>query len=173
LAKNWTNVDNNFDKNINLKKLDLNWDLTKPLPYKDGTVDLVFHEHFIEHLKKEDGYAFLKECYRLLKPGGVMRVGWPDIARLIRAYALRDKKYYDYIGPRVHGGMKLDMWDELIPDFFYSWDHQYGYTRKHMKALLLEIGFSKVTQKKFQQSDYDFDIDVRNDPATTYLEAIK
>lgn len=173
LAAGWINVDNNYDNNIDLKKLDLNWDLTKPLPYKDNSVDLIFHEHFIEHLKKPAGEQFLRECYRLLKPGGVMRMGWPDLARFVRAYATRDKKYFDYISKNVFYGMKYKTWDELIGDYFYSWDHQYGYTRKHMKMLLKDIGFKDVRYSKYGQSTHNFDIDVRNDPATTYIEAIK
>lgn len=173
LPKGWTNIDNNYDKNINLKKLDLNWDLTKELPYKNDSVDKIFHEHFIEHLEKPAGEKFLRECYRLLKPGGVMRLGWPDMALLIRAYATRDKKYFSYIEKNVFWGMKYQLWDELVSDYFYSWDHRYAYSKKHMQTLLEDIGFKNIKTKKFQQSDYGFDIDVRNDCATTYLEAQK
>lgn len=173
LAQGWVNIDNNYDKNIDLRKLDLNWDLTKPLPYKKDTVDLIFHEHFIEHLKKPDGEEFLRECYRLLKPGGVMRMGWPDLAKFIRAYATRDKKYFKYISQNVFYGMKYNTWDELVGDFFYSWDHQYGYTRKHMKMLLEDIGFKDIKYHKYNDSEYGFNLDVRNDPATTYIEAVK
>ena len=45
--KGWINIDNNSDDNI--EKLDLNWDLRKPLPFKDNSVDFVEHEHFELH----------------------------------------------------------------------------------------------------------------------------
>jgi predicted SAM-dependent methyltransferase len=143
------------------------------LPYKDNTVDMIFHEHFIEHLPKAQGEIFLKECLRVLKPGGSMRVGWPDTARLIRAYALRDKKYFDYISKHVDSGMRFGTWDELVVDFFYSWGHRYGYTRKHLKMLLTQLGFTNINYKNRGESDYGFDIDIRDDPATTYIEASK
>ncbi|HEX4774489.1 MAG TPA: methyltransferase domain-containing protein [Candidatus Saccharimonadales bacterium] len=173
IAEGWINVDNNTDNNIELKKLDLNWDLRNPLPYKSNTVDKIFHEHFIEHLLKADGEAFLRQCYMLLKPGGTMRIGWPDTAKMVRAYLLRDKKYYDYISKHVENGMLFNTWDELLVGFFYSWEHRYGYTRKHLKQLLLYIGFKEAKVKKFMQSDYGYNIDIRNDPATTYIEVVK
>lgn len=169
LDKGWTNIDLNTRNNKHVVK----HDLSKPLPYKDNSVDMIFHEHFIEHLPKYEGQAFLRECFRVLKPGGVMRVGWPDIALLVRAYALRDKKYFAYISKNVDGEIDSKNWDELIADFFYSWEHRYGYTRKQLKLVLGEIGFTNIKYKKRMQSDYGFDIDLRNDPATTYIEAVK
>jgi predicted SAM-dependent methyltransferase len=51
-----------------------------PIPnIDDNTYDGTFSEHFIEHLTKEHGIAFLKEMYRVLKPGGVIRVIWPSM----------------------------------------------------------------------------------------------
>lgn len=173
LVKGWTNVDNNPEYKFKKSDQYLKWDLRKPLPYKEGTVDKIYHEHFIEHLTKPQGEAFLRDSYRALKPGGAMRIGWPDTTLLIRAYALRDKQYFDYISKNVSYGMKLGTWDELVVDFFYSWDHKYGYTRYHLKKLLQKLGFKNVKIKKYMQSDHGFDIDFRNDPATTYIEAVK
>lgn len=174
LVTGWINVDNNFDNNIDLKKLDLNWDLTKTLPYENNSIDLIFHEHFIEHLEKIDGHHFLQDCYRILKPGGVMRLGWPDMQRILDAYAIKDKKLHDYVKPHiVFSVWDSQNWDEFLSDCLFNWDHRYNYTRDHMKKLLLEIGFKEVKEKKYMESDFGFDIDVRNDPVTTFFEAVK
>lgn len=53
-------------------------DVTKPLPYVDNQFDYIFSEHMIEHLHEEDGINCLKECLRILKPGGVIRTIAPD-----------------------------------------------------------------------------------------------
>lgn len=173
IAKGWTNVDNNPDYKIKQPGLYRKWDLRKPLPYKQDSVEKIFHEHFIEHLTKPQAEAFLRDCYKVLKPGGVMRIGWPDTTKLIRAYTLRDKKYFDYISKNINYGMVLGTWDELLVDFFYSWDHKYGYTRSHLKKLLHYIGFKDIKFKKYMHSGHGFDIDMRNDPATTYIEVVK
>lgn len=168
IVKGWINVDILKHKGI------VRHDLRKPLPFKDNEFHKIVHEHFIEHLEKEDGHRLLQECYRVLKPGGVMRVGWPDMQRMLDAHQKHNNTYRNYVKDHILFSVwKGDNWDEFLSDCLFSWDHRYNYTRNHMRALLEHIGFTKVVQKKYMQSDYGFDIDVRNDPATTYFEAMK
>jgi predicted SAM-dependent methyltransferase len=55
-------------------------DVTKErLPFVDNTVDVVFHEDFIEHLDQRSQIVFLAEALRVLKPGGIHRVNTPDL----------------------------------------------------------------------------------------------
>lgn len=55
-------------------------DVTKErLPLDDDTVDVVFHEDFIEHLDQRAQVVFLAETLRVLKPGGIHRVNTPDL----------------------------------------------------------------------------------------------
>ncbi len=54
-----------------------------PLPFEDGEVDEVYAGHFIEHLDYEGGKAFLRECYRVLKPGGKLGVVVPDTREVL------------------------------------------------------------------------------------------
>jgi len=49
------------------------------LPLKDGCCELVFHQDVIEHTAKP--CFFLKEHYRVLKPGGYLLCGTPNIFR--------------------------------------------------------------------------------------------
>jgi predicted SAM-dependent methyltransferase len=77
----WVNVDLG-----RVRKKDLTLDLTKQLPYQDNSVDFIFSEHFIEHLSYEQGISFLKECYRILKAGGVMRTSTPSLEWLLNQY---------------------------------------------------------------------------------------
>lgn len=52
-------------------------DCTLPLPFEDNVYDGVYAEHFIEHIHKHEGIRFLKECKRILKDGGTIRIAWP------------------------------------------------------------------------------------------------
>lgn len=49
------------------------------LPFPDNSFDVIYHSQFIEHLSPDLGLAFMKECNRILKPQGVVRVVTPDL----------------------------------------------------------------------------------------------
>ena len=57
-------------------------DITKPLPYGDNTVDKIRAEHVCEHVTGPEFLRFLDECYRILKPGGRIRLCMPVLTNL-------------------------------------------------------------------------------------------
>lgn len=62
------------------------WDLRKGIPFPDNTFDVVYHSHFLEHLAQDAARGFLRECHRVLKASGVMRVILPDFSQFCRDY---------------------------------------------------------------------------------------
>lgn len=48
-------------------------DMTKPLPFEDETFDLIFHP--VSNCYVEDVIPIWKECYRVLKKGGILLSG--------------------------------------------------------------------------------------------------
>lgn len=65
------------------------FDIRKPLPFGDATVDAVYASHVLEHLDRADGERLLHECWRVLKPGGLLRLVVPDLENLCRFYLQR------------------------------------------------------------------------------------
>jgi predicted SAM-dependent methyltransferase len=61
-------------------------DLSKSIPFADNSFDLVYHSHVLEHFSKREGLAFISECYRVLVPGGYIRVAVPDLEILANLY---------------------------------------------------------------------------------------
>lgn len=61
-------------------------DLRKRTPYPDASFDVVYHSHVLEHFPRDAALILLQECYRLLKPGGIIRVAVPDLERIARLY---------------------------------------------------------------------------------------
>jgi SAM-dependent methyltransferase len=61
-------------------------DLLGRLPLETSSVSLVYSSHFLEHIPYSDVPSFLAECYRILQPGGVLRLVLPDFENLCRAY---------------------------------------------------------------------------------------
>lgn len=70
----------------------VNHDLRHGIPYADGVADVAYASHVLEHLKQKDALSFLKEIYRVLKPGGLIRIVVPDLEGAVVQYldALRE-----------------------------------------------------------------------------------
>jgi predicted SAM-dependent methyltransferase len=66
---------------------DIEVDIRRPLPYPDSYVDKIRAEHVCEHVSGPDFYHFLKQCLRILKPGGRLRLCMPVLDRLEPAHA--------------------------------------------------------------------------------------
>ncbi len=77
----WINADHNPSAR-NVRHVDL----LAPLPFPDKTFDVVYHSQFIEHLPAELALSFMKECHRILKPKGVLRLVTPDLRNQAREY---------------------------------------------------------------------------------------
>ena len=71
----------------NWENRDIDCDITKPLPYESGTVKEALCEHGLEHVNCGDALRFLDECYRILQPGGMLRVCVPVLDRLPKDHA--------------------------------------------------------------------------------------
>jgi predicted SAM-dependent methyltransferase len=98
---------------------DADVDITKPLPWKSGTVDFILIEHCLEHVNGAQGYLFMEEALRILKPGGILRICVPVLARLDRAHAR---------------------------DIITGHGHQMVYNLQNMVDMLLIAGFDTVTE---------------------------
>jgi len=61
-------------------------DLRTRLPLNDGSCAVVYHSHVLEHFPRAFALLFLQECYRVLAPGGVLRVVVPDLEAIARLY---------------------------------------------------------------------------------------
>ena len=77
----WTNIDIvSAGENV------IAYDLTKGIPFSDNSFDVVYHSHVLEHIPKIQAEYFLKECYRVLRPQGILRVAVPDLEQIAKTY---------------------------------------------------------------------------------------
>jgi len=141
----WINVD------LDNKKADLNCDLREPLPFESSSVDYIYSEHFIEHLSFKDGVKFFKECFRILRPGGVIRVATPDLDYVVFRHFFFWKKQ-PWIEQYGYGHVKTKA--ELLNICFREWGHQHLYNREELERGLEEAGFSKISKSGFCKSKH-------------------
>jgi SAM-dependent methyltransferase len=72
-------------------------DLRKHFPWKDNSVDIIYSSHTLEHLRKGEGLFFLKECYRVSKFNGIIRILVPDLKCLVDRYQLGSISADDFL----------------------------------------------------------------------------
>src|SRR5579863_357329 len=76
---------------------DIYMDATRHFPLPDGSFQYIFAEHVIEHLTYEQGLAMLRECHRVLAPGGKIRLATPNLLKyfaLFREPATEEAQRY-------------------------------------------------------------------------------
>ncbi|OIQ87100.1 methyltransferase domain protein [mine drainage metagenome] len=114
-------------------------DLSHSVPLKDQTVDFIYSSHFLEHLFKADADRLLTDCYRALKPGGIIRISIPDLAYAVSFYARGEK-------------------ERMLADYFFVEDkesflarHKYMYDFELLRNLLEKVGFSQIVRCAYQE----------------------
>ena len=61
-------------------------DATKGLPLQPESCEVVYSSHMLEHLDRSGADKFLKEAFRVLRPGGIIRIAVPDLKKQIAQY---------------------------------------------------------------------------------------
>ena len=59
--------------------VNINWDVLRGLPFSDQTVQAIFMSHVFEHFTYNESLFVLRECHRVLKPKGQIRLVVPDM----------------------------------------------------------------------------------------------
>lgn len=106
----WINIDfKSNDSNV------IEYNLLDGIPLKEESVDVVYHSHVLEHFNKNGGVSFLKECYRVLRPNGIIRIAVPDLEVIAREYLknLEIAKSGNHLDKLNYDWIKLEMLDQL------------------------------------------------------------
>lgn len=133
-------------------------DVREPFPLLDHMLDYILSEHQIEHLTYLEGVFMLKECYRVLKPGGKIRIVTPDLAVLIQLYTIKDKnneqnKYIEFIVDNFISEVGIYHEAFVLNNAFQNWGHKFLYDRQTIEKLMLEVGFVQLTYYQPGESD--------------------
>jgi predicted SAM-dependent methyltransferase len=139
----WANVD--LEGPAAVIKLDL----MRPLPLASGSMRYVYNEHFIEHIPRESAEQLLKECHRVLRPGGVFRVSTPDLATLVKEYASGRLGFW--------GDMHWtpDSPCRMLNEGMRWWGHQFLFDAPELERSLRGAGFSSIKAVAWRQSEHE------------------
>lgn len=137
----------------------LKLDATRPFPFEEGVFDFIFSEHMIEHISYADGQRMLASCFRLLKPGGTIRLSTPDLAFLIDIYQAEKSPFLNnYLEFYKNMSTPWAPTNEpvyFINNFFRDWDHQFIYDEKTLRASLQRVGFTSIKRCGLNESEHE------------------
>jgi predicted SAM-dependent methyltransferase len=136
---------------------------TERLPFADRSVHYVNCEHVVEHLGLEPCRLFFRECYRVLRDDGVLRITTPELRRLMDLYLGRGEvseaallAHHRHYHQRPVAS--ICAW---FNDHMHLWGHQFIFDEPTLYALLRDTGFQGLTPSSFGVSRH---------PALTNIE---
>jgi len=128
--------------NIDIRKvhpkilvLDLEKELLKPFP--DNSAEEIIAKDFVEHLSWRVVEAFLKDCYRVLRPRGKMYIQVPDMEAIAKKVILNPSFKYG----ELEGWKAISFWVYGAGDYGEPSFHKAGFTIPTLRRLLESIGF--------------------------------
>lgn len=139
--------------NIDTGGADVNADLTKPWPFPDASARLMYTEHMLEHMTPTDGEACLREAFRVLKPGGVIRIALPSVSHLCKLVAEGRWKEQDWLTWPQFSHVQTAA--EMMNMVFRDWGHQWMYDEEELERRLRNAGFTDVTTQFYGHSVHD------------------
>lgn len=156
LAKGFLNIDdvplgNKYDfKEHYLYEVDevpgafiLKYDLARGIPARHNSLQRIYHSHFLEHLTRDQGVKFLKDCFDTLENNGVMRFALPDFRLWCTSYV---NDNYDFFNWYRSNFLPADEYhyhtpSQIFTGMLYNHGHQMAYDYESISMILAKIGF--------------------------------
>ena len=153
--------------------------LKKGIPFKDNSVDAIFHSHVVEHIDRDYINIFINESYRVLKPGGILRIVCPDLHYLVEEYlssyekSKHDKDYAQnhdrYVSEileqcvrkEANGSSNQKPFRRKLENFILGSardrgeTHQWMYDDVNLKLILEESYFKNIKKMIFNKSNIE------------------
>ena len=165
----------NVDANL-FNKLDLWLDVRNGLPFPSNSVDSIYSTHMFEHFYPDELQLLLRDCQRVLKPGGGVRLIVPNLASAISAYSQKQINWFEASFPR-----HFDSLGGRFSNFvFCDGQHRTAFDFTYMDEVLRQSGFHEVEESAEGKSRlYGNEVpayepgDLRDLPHSLYVEAFK
>jgi predicted SAM-dependent methyltransferase len=118
---------------VPLPKVDIVFDIRGRFPFEDGTIAEIFSAATLEHFRRHDQEHILREFFRVLRPGGILRVSTPDLGAIARGILAGED--LAVINQHLFGKYK----SEETEDYDL---HRWMFPAEAMMELLRAIGFT-------------------------------
>lgn len=153
------------DIDVKLRRRTIYLDGTKRFPIPDASIDYVFSEHMIEHIPYPAACAMLKECFRVIKPGGRIRLATPDLDKYMD---LRTRDLSEVQRAYIEWNTKTFLPPDtpvapifVINNQFRNYGHQFLFDETCLRDAISKAGFVDIKRMPIGES---------NDPQLTLVE---
>ena len=150
---------------------DIRLDLYRRLPFDANSTQIIYSEHFLEHIDYPDAaMKLLAECWRILAPGGVFSVGVPDTEWPLLEYAgVRKDGYFATAKKQWHPAWCETDLEHINFHFRQGHEHRFAYDFVTLEKALGRAGFVNIRRREF---DPALDTEARR-LGTLYVDADK
>ncbi len=132
-------------------------DARRRLPFADGSLHYIYHEHFISCLTRDEAAAFLRDCHRVLISGGVLRISTLDLAFLSRLLddpdAAEHAAYLEWACETMCRSPERSA-ALVVNNLFYGVGYRFIYDAASLSDLLRQVGFRQVTRAAVGVSEH-------------------
>lgn len=109
--------------------------------FPNNSVDFIYASHAMEHIPRSKLVKSLKDWYRVLKPGGVLRFGVPNFDKLIEVYQASERNVDSIINQLMGSEGEHD-------------DHHTIWNLEYAKTILKETGFKEIREWDYKNIEH-------------------
>lgn len=130
-----------------LPGVDIVSDIRTGLPLRTASCDVAVAIHALQDLAYLEVAPALSELFRVLRPGGLLRLGVPDLGRALDAFLRGDRAYF-----HVPDSDAATIGGKLVAQLVWYGSVRTPFTFDALEELLLRAGFVAVRRCAFGET---------------------
>lgn len=141
--------------------------------FDENSIDFIWTCHMLEHLNYPgNAITFLQACYKVMKPGAIIRIAVPDLKRIAEMYVSNSPQLKNIYG-ECKAYYLYDNIGERFNYFLKEWEHKIVYDYEMLSTILKNMDFRNVEQRAFRHSRIPLWSHDRLESESLFVEAQK
>lgn len=138
------------------------------IPFEDNSVPHIFSSHFLEHFTRQECDFLLSESYRVLRPGGIIRICVPS---LDKAVCEMKEAIADYESGGIEKIQKF-VTSPAAGYLSHFSNHRWMYNFRELESVLAKVGFKEINEMEFKKGNIP-DVEMLDTRNGLFVEAVK
>jgi glycosyltransferase involved in cell wall biosynthesis len=155
---------------LSQRQFDLDWpstirrvDVRRSFPWPASSVEAIYCDRMLGFLSRDEGTDFLRNCYRVLCPGGKLRLVAFDLETMVRKYSeektagrddAADSFMHRITSDVDSGGPRLNRFAMRLVRGFDHHSNRTLYDLDSLRKVLVGIGFSRIMHQEIREGDF-------------------